>query len=282
MDVVAVPRSDVERVVRAALAEDLGHGDVTSEGLLPPDARCRAALLVKEPGVLAGLPVAGAVFEAVSAEISFEPLACDGDAIDDVPATVATLEGPARAVLSAERVALNLLGRLSGVATLTRRFVAAIEGTRAVVLDTRKTTPGLRALERYAVRCGGGSNHRDGLFDAVLVKDNHLLLAGGIRPALERLRAARPDLPVEIEVETLGDVREALAAGADRLLLDNMPPPELRAAVELVGGRVPTEASGGVSLETIRDLAETGVDYVSVGALTHSARALDVSLEVLS
>lgn len=281
MDVAALPSADLARAVQTALAEDLGTGDLTSEGVLLPEARCRATLLLKEPGVLSGLPVVEAVFAAISEEVAFEPLARDGDWIGEAPTAVAALEGPARAVLSGERVALNFLGRLSGIATLTRRYVAAVEGTGAVVLDTRKTTPGLRALERYAVRCGGGANHREGLWDAVLVKDNHLVLAGGIRPALERLRAAYPHLPVEVEVETLDGVREALAAGADRLLLDNMPPSTLRAAVALAAGRTPTEASGGVSLETIRAIAETGVDYVSVGALTHSARALDVSLEVV-
>jgi len=282
MDVMALTQEAIAPAVRAALAEDLGSGDVTSDTVLPAEQRCRATLLLKEPGVLAGLPVAEAVFTAVSSEISFVRIACDGDWIDDVPATVAMIDGPARGVLAAERPALNLLGRLSGVATLTRRFVNAAEGTGAVILDTRKTTPGLRALERYAVRCGGGTNHRAGLWDAVLVKDNHLRLAGGIGPAVKRLRTIRPDLPVEVEVETLDEAREALAAGVNRLLLDNMTTPQLREVVAVVAGQVPTEASGGVSLTTVRDIAETGVDFVSVGALTHAARSLDVSMEVLS
>ena len=281
MDLIALSPADIDRAVATGLAEDVGTGDVTSNAILPAEVRCRAALLVKEQGVLAGLPVAEAFFSAVSLDTSFERLASDGDWIAEAPGTVAVVEGPARAVLAAERAALNVLGRLSGVATLTRRFVNAVEGTGTTILDTRKTTLGLRSLERYAVRCGGGANHRHGLWDAVLVKDNHLRLAGGIRPALARLHAARPDLPVEVEVETLDEVREALAAGADRLLLDNMTPVELREAVALVAGRVPTEASGGVSLSTVREMAESGVDFISVGALTHAARSLDVSMEVL-
>jgi nicotinate-nucleotide pyrophosphorylase (carboxylating) len=282
LDVIALPATELQRLARAAVAEDLGTGDLTSDGMFGADVRCQATLLLKEPGVLAGLPAAEAVFAAVSPETRLEPRASDGDRIEDVPAPVADVEGPVRAVLAGERVALNLLGRLSGIATLTRRYVDAVEGTNAVVLDTRKTTPGLRALERYAVRCGGGTNHRLGLWDAVLVKDNHLRLAGGIRPAVEPLRATDPDLPIELEVESLAEVREALDAGVDRLLFDNMPVPLLRDAVALVAGRVPTEASGGVSLETVRAIAETGVDFVSVGALTHAARSLDVSMEVLS
>jgi nicotinate-nucleotide pyrophosphorylase (carboxylating) len=183
-------------------------------------------------------------------------------------------------VLTGERTALNFVGRLSGIATLTRRFVDAIEGTGAEILDTRKTTPGLRALEKYAVRCGAGRNHRFGLDDGILVKDNHLRAAGGVRPAVELVRAAGPGLPIEVEAETLDDVREALAAGAEQILLDNMPPALMREAVELVEGKATLEASGGVSLETVRGIAETGVDFISVGALTHSARSLDVSLEL--
>jgi nicotinate-nucleotide pyrophosphorylase (carboxylating) len=194
---------------------------------------------------------------------------------------IARVDGAARAILTGERTALNVLGRLSGVATLTSRFVAAVAGTGAVILDTRKTTPGLRALEKYAVRCGGGQNHRFGLDDGVLVKDNHLRVAGGIRTAVERIRSASPDLAIEVEAETLDDVREALAAHADAILLDNMPRSAMAEAVGLVRGRAKLEASGGVSLDTVRAIAETGVDFVSVGALTHSARSLDVSLEVL-
>jgi nicotinate-nucleotide pyrophosphorylase (carboxylating) len=191
------------------------------------------------------------------------------------------VRGSLRALLTGERTALNLLGRMSGVATLTRRYVDAIDGTGARILDTRKTTPGLRELEKYAVACGGGTNHRLGLYDAILVKDNHIRFAGGIAAAVARLRDAGTGLPIQIEAETLADVREALLLGVDSILLDNMPPATLRGAVALAGGRVPLEASGGITLDTIRDVAETGVDFVSIGALTHSARSLDVSMEVL-
>jgi nicotinate-nucleotide pyrophosphorylase (carboxylating) len=272
--------SDLERVVRDALAEDLGRGDLTSEALLEPETRCRAEILIKERGVVCGLAAAEAVFRALDPDLRFQALVEDGEEVHEPPAVVARVEGAARAVLGGERTALNLLGRLSGIATLTRRFVEAVAGTGAVILDTRKTTPGLRALEKYAVLCGGGRNHRFGLDDGILVKDNHIRLAGGIRAAVERLRRAGTDLPIEVEAETLEDVREALQAGADAILLDNMSPEELRQAVALVAGRAKLEASGGVSLDTVRTIAEAGVDFISVGALTHAARSLDVSLEV--
>ena len=268
---------DFDRVVRAALAEDVGRGDVTTEATVDAAATCEAQILLKEPGVLCGLPAAEAVFGALDPESRFEPLVDEGAWLSDTP--VARLAGSTRAVLTGERTALNLLGRLCGIATLTRQFVDAVEGTGAVILDTRKTTPGLRALEKYAVRCGGGRNHRFGLDDGILVKDNHLRAAGGIRPAIERLRGA--ELPIEVEAERLDDVREALAAGVESILLDNMPPATMREAVALVAGRATLEASGGVALETVREIAETGVDFISVGALTHSARSLDVSLEIL-
>lgn len=271
----------LERAVRTALDEDVGTGDVTTDGLFDELATCRVQLLLKEPGVACGLGVAAAVFELLDPGAAFEPAYADGDEIDRVPARLATVEGPARAVLTGERTALNFLGRLSGIATLTRRYVDAVDGTGAAILDTRKTTPGLRALEKHAVRCGGATNHRFGLDDAILVKDNHLRLAGGVAPAVDRLRAAGSGFPIEIEVEDLAGVEAALAAGADRILLDNMPLAELRAAVRLVAGRVPLEASGGVTLANVRRIAETGVDTISIGALTHSARSLDVSMEVL-
>ncbi len=280
MVVTASP--DIERLVRRALAEDVGAGDVTTEGLLDPETTCRAEILLKEPGVVSGLAVAEAVFLALDPAVRFEPCAADGDRIDETPAAIAVAVGRARALLTGERTALNLLGRLSGIATLTRAYVDAVAGTDATILDTRKTTPGLRALEKEAVRHGGGTNHRLGLYDAILVKDNHLRLAGGIRAAVERLREAGSGLPIEVEVETLDDVREALAAGADRILLDNMPPAVMAEAVALAAGRAALEASGGVSLVTVRAIAETRVDFISVGALTHSARSLDVSMEVLS
>lgn len=270
---------DLERIALAALAEDVGAGDLTTEATVAQDATCTARLLLKEPGVVCGLPVVEAVFRALDPNLSFEPSAADGDRLEQ-PADLARLSGRTRAVLTAERTALNLLGRMSGIAALTRRFVDAIEGTRTEILDTRKTTPGLRSLEKYAVRCGGGRNHRFGLDDGILVKDNHLRAAGGVRPAVEGLRATGTSLPIEVEAETLDDVREALAAGAEQILLDNMPPALMREAVELVGGQATLEASGGVSLETVRAIAETGVDFISVGALTHSARSLDVSLEL--
>jgi nicotinate-nucleotide pyrophosphorylase (carboxylating) len=264
--------TDVERW----LAEDLGDGDVTSLAVIDEDAVCEAQVLLKEPGVVCGLDAAGDVFGVAGAR--FEPLVPDGQVL--VPGPVARVEGPARAVLAAERTALNLLGRLSGIATLTRSYVDAVSGTGVEILDTRKTTPGLRGLEKYAVRCGGGTNHRLGLYDAVLIKDNHIRLAGGIRAAVERARSSDTTLTVEVEAENLEDVREAHEAGADLILLDNMEPRMLREAVSLAG-HTKLEASGGVTLENVREIAETGVDFVSIGALTHSARALDVSLEVL-
>jgi nicotinate-nucleotide pyrophosphorylase (carboxylating) len=270
---------DLDRIALAALAEDVGRGDVTTEATVAEDATCTARLLLKEAGVVCGLPAVEAVFRALDPDVSFEASAADGDRFSE-PTELARISGRTRAVLTGERTALNILGRLSGIATLTSRFVDAIEGTGAEILDTRKTTPGLRALEKYAVRCGGGRNHRFGLDDGILVKDNHLRAAGGVRPSVDRLRAAGTDLPIEVEAETLDDVREALAAGTEQILLDNMPPTLMREAVELVDGRATLEASGGVSLETVHEIAETGVDYVSVGALTHSARSLDVSLEL--
>jgi len=269
----------LERLVELALAEDVGDGDVTTEALVPAGLRCRAQLLVEEPGVVCGVAAAAAVFRALDGDVHVDAVVADG-AVTDGSAVVAELEGPAQAVLTGERTALNLLGRLSGIATLTRSYVDAVAGTGATILDTRKTTPGLRALEKYAVRCGGGSNHRAGLYDAVLVKENHLRVAGGIAPAVAALRA-RWDGPIEVEAETLDEVREALAAGAERILLDNMSPEDLARAVALGGGRAALEASGGVTLATVRAVAETGVDFISVGALTHGARSLRVSLEVL-
>jgi nicotinate-nucleotide pyrophosphorylase (carboxylating) len=267
----------LDRVVQTALAEDVGDGDRTTDGVVPADARCRAEVLLEEAGIACGLDAARAVFEALDPDVRFRPLLDEGAAVTDAPARLAELEGSARAVLTGERTALNLLGRLSGIATLTSRYVAAVEGTGATILDTRKTTPGLRALEKYAVRCGGGANHRAGLDDAILVKENHLRIAGGIAPAVAALRNG---LPIEVEAETLAHVAEALEAGVDRILLDNMSPADVAEAVALVAGSVPLEASGGISLANVRAYAEAGVDFISVGALTHSARSLHVSLEV--
>jgi nicotinate-nucleotide pyrophosphorylase (carboxylating) len=276
---VAIASESLERVVREALVEDVGAGDVTTDSLFDASAVGTAELLVKERGVVCGLAAADTVFRCLDDDVEFEPLAHDGDLVD--PRAVARVRGNLRALLTGERTALNLLGRLSGVATLTHRYVDAIDGTGARILDTRKTTPGLRELEKYAVACGGGTNHRLGLYDAILVKDNHTRFAGGITAAVARLRGAGTGLPIQVEAETLADVREALSLGVDSILLDNMPPATLRQAVTLAGGRVPLEASGGITLDTVRDVAETGVDFLSIGALTHSARSLDVSMEVL-
>jgi len=275
---MAVATDTLERVVLAALAEDVGQGDVTTEATIPPDAVGTAELLVKEPGVVCGLRAAEATFRALDPELEFESLVPEGGVVEQV-ATVAVVTGSERAILTGERVALNFLGRLSGIATLTRRYVDAVAGTGAAILDTRKTTPGLRALEKHAVVCGGGRNHRFGLDDGVLIKDNHLRASGSIADAVERLRDATI-LPVEVECDTLEQVSEALSSGVDAILLDNMALDELRSAVALVGGRARLEASGGITLDNIRAVAETGVDEISVGALTHSACSLDVSLEL--
>jgi nicotinate-nucleotide pyrophosphorylase (carboxylating) len=262
--------------VAAWLAEDVGEGDLTTDLVIPADATCEAAMLIKERGVVCGLGLAEELFRELDDSIQFEALASDGDVVEG---RVALLSGPARPILTGERTALNVLGRLSGIATLTRRFVDAIAGTEAEIFDTRKTTPGLRELEKYAVMCGGGRNHRFGLYDGILIKDNHLAVTGSITTAVER--AADVGVPVQVEVEDVGGLREALDAGAEAILLDNMPPDVLREAVAIAAGRATLEASGGVTLDTIRAIAETGVDFISIGALTHSARSLDVSLEVL-
>jgi nicotinate-nucleotide pyrophosphorylase (carboxylating) len=277
---VELTQEDIDHVVEAALAEDVGAGDATTLALVPADAHCRAELLLEEPGVVCGVPVAAAVFGALDRSVNVEAKVEEGTAVSAVPAVLAVIEGPARAILTGERVALNLVGRLCGIASLTRRFAELTEGTPARILDTRKTTPGLRALEKYAVRCGGGTNHRAGLYDGILIKENHIRVAGGIGEALGALNGGAAGLPVEIEAETIGQVREAVAAGAPRILLDNMSPEEVRDAVSEVAGRAELEASGGMSLATVRAYAETGVDFISVGALTHSARSLNVSLEV--
>jgi len=273
-------QDDIDRVVEAALAEDVGGGDATTLALVPADARCRAELLLEEPGVVCGVPVAAAVFRALDPSVTVEARIDEGAAVSEVPAVLAVVDGSARAILTGERVALNLVGRLCGIASLTRRFVELTEGTPTRILDTRKTTPGLRALEKYAVRCGGGTNHRAGLYDGILIKENHIRVAGGIVEALAALNGHADGLPVEIEAETIEQVRDAVAAGAPRILLDNMSPEQVREAVTEVAGRAELEASGGMSLATVRAYAETRVDFISVGALTHSARSLNVSLEV--
>ena len=267
---------DLDAIVRRALDEDVGAGDVTTAATVPAGARARARITQKRPGVVFGLDAAKAVFRALDPDVEVERLAREGKWREGGP--VLAIAGGAAALLTAERTALNFLQRLSGVATLTARYVAAVAGTGARVLDTRKTTPGLRALEKAAVVAGGGTNHRAGLYDAILIKENHAAMAGGVGAAVEAARTAAPGLPLEVECRDLAEVDAALAAGADRLLLDHMTPARLRAVVARVGGRARLEASGGVTLETIGEIASTGVDFVSVGALTHSAPALDLSL----
>jgi nicotinate-nucleotide pyrophosphorylase (carboxylating) len=274
--------SDTRELVARALLEDLGSGDVTAEAVVPEDASGRATITQKEAGVVFGLDVAGEVFRQAGAR-GIEPEASEGEWRDEVPAVVARAAGPAHALLAAERTALNFLCHLSGVATLTAAFVGRVELTGVRVLDTRKTIPGLRALEKAAVAAGGGTNHRMGLYDAILIKENHAAIAGGVGEAVRRAREARPDLSVEVECRDLEEVREGAEAGADRLLLDNMSPVELHEAVAAVRGssdRPELEASGGISLVNVREIAATGVDYVSVGALTHSAPALDLSMTI--
>jgi nicotinate-nucleotide pyrophosphorylase (carboxylating) len=267
-------------LIEAALAEDLGPGDVTTEAIVPAGAKGEGVILAKAEGILAGLPIAGEVFRRVEPGIQFTPEAQDGEPVAPGQ-VVACLAGPLRGLLTAERVALNFLCRLSGIATLTSRYVEAVALYPAVILDTRKTTPGWRALEKYAVRCGGGQNHRMGLYDMVLIKDNHIAAAGSLAEAVRRARASSAKLAIEVEVRTLEELEEALALGVDRVLLDNMDLATLREAVKRARGRAKLEASGGITLENVAAVAATGVDYISVGALTHSAPALDLSLELL-
>jgi nicotinate-nucleotide pyrophosphorylase (carboxylating) len=267
----------MQELIELALAEDLGSGDVTSEAVVPEDALARARIQQKAPGVISGLRVAETVFRLVDPDLRWHQHVHDGDSGGG--GLVAEVAGSARSILAGERVALNFLGRLSGTATLTARYVRAVEGTGAKILDTRKTTPMLRTLEKQAVIDGGGHNHRAGLFDAMLVKENHSALGGGVGEATRKALAAAPEgMKVEIECASLDEVDAALEAGATSILLDNMSPEELRDAVLRVGGRAETEASGGVNLDTVRAIAETGVDWISVGALTHSVPALDLSL----
>jgi nicotinate-nucleotide pyrophosphorylase (carboxylating) len=281
--VEALSREEIQEAVRRALAEDIGAGDVTTLATVPPDAVARACMVAREPLVVAGIGFAEAAFRELSDTLKIERLAHDGDPLPR-GGGILRVTGSARAILSAERVALNFTQRLSGIATLTAQFVEAVKGTPARILDTRKTTPGWRRFEKYAVTCGGGGNHRIGLFDMVLIKDNHLAalrheLPNAVEAAVRRARRDFPALEVEVEADTLDQVRMALAAGADILLLDNMTTEGMRAAVGLAAGRARTEASGGVNLSTVRAIAETGVDRISVGALTHSARAVDIALD---
>ena len=269
---------EIERIIRTALAEDIGSGDVTTAACVPPGVQGRAELVAKEDFVLAGIDVARRVFAQVDGEIAFEKLREDGMTVRRGE-VVAWLRGPAPSLLMGERVALNLLQRLCGIATFTAQFVKAIEGTGAAIVDTRKTTPGLRVLEKYAVRVGGGRNHRFALYDGVLIKENHIVAAGSITAAVHRAKERVPHtLKIEVETTNMTEVGEAVAAGADIILLDNMELRMLREAVQLVDHRALTEASGGVNLKTVRAIAETGVDLISVGALTHSFKSADISM----
>jgi len=270
--------------IRNALAEDIGAGDVTTNSIVPPDARMSGRIIAKQAGVVAGLDVAAATFRLLERGVEFLPRVEEGASVENRQ-VLADLSGPARALLTGERTALNFLGRMSGIATLTRQFVEAVAGTKAVILDTRKTAPGLRMVDKLAVQRGGGQNHRVGLYDMILIKDNHIDFAGSLAEAVNRARGAgislceAPTRQVEVEVRTLEDVHTALELGVERILLDNMSTEMMSEAVTLTNSRAKLEASGNVTLENIRKIAETGVDFISIGALTHSARVFDMSLD---
>jgi len=273
------PQFDVTDFVRRVLAEDMGSGgDITSAATIGAEARFTAEMNCRQPITIAGLDIAIAFFRALDRDVRFEKLVKDGDSVEK-GCDLLRLEGNARAMLAAERSALNTLQHLSGIATLTRQYVDRIAGTGAILLDTRKTIPGLRLLEKYAARMGGAENHRMRLDDGLLIKDNHVAVAGGVAEAVRAAKAADTGFPVQVEVDRIDQIEPALEAGADRLLLDNMPPPVLREAVALVAGRVPLEASGGVNLDNIRAIAETGVNYISVGRITQSAPSVDIGLD---
>ncbi|GIK10709.1 MAG: nicotinate-nucleotide diphosphorylase (carboxylating) [Chloroflexota bacterium] len=266
--------------IQRALAEDIGAGDATTLSIVPPDATMRGQIIAKQDGIIAGLDVARAAYELLDSAVEFSPQLADGSRVTRA-GVLALVSGRTSSLLTAERTALNFLGRMSGIATLTRQFVDAVAGTRAVILDTRKTAPGLRAVDKLAVKLGGGGNHRIGLYDMILIKDNHIDHAGGIEEAVRRAKAARSGLPIEVEARTMNDVRVALSLGVERILLDNMSVEMMAEAVRLTNGRAKLEASGNVTLETVRRIAETGVDFISVGALTHSAKVFDVSFDYL-
>ena len=270
---------EIVACIKRALEEDIGPADATTDSIVPAHALSSGQIIAKQPGIIAGLDVAAAAFRLVDERIVFTPLVAEGAAVTNRQ-PVADVAGPARGLLTAERTALNFLGRMSGIATLTRRFVDAVAGTRAVILDTRKTAPGLRLLDKLAVRRGGGQNHRIGLYDMILIKDNHIDYAGSLAEAVRRARAAHSGLEIEVEARTLEDVGAALELHVECILLDNMTLPEMRSAVVMAGGRAKLEASCNVTLDTVRAIAETGVDYISSGALTHSAPVLDVSFDV--
>ncbi len=271
---------DILEAIRRALAEDIGTGDVTSNSILPPEASMQGQIIAKQEGMAAGLDVAQAVYEMVDPRVDFRPQVGEGAYVTKGQ-VLALVSGPARSLLTAERTALNFLGRISGIATLTHQFVEAVAGTKTVILDTRKTVPGLRMADKLAVRRGGGQNHRIGLYDMVLIKDNHIDFAGSITQAVSLARAGAAGLEIEVEARTLEDVHEALSQGVERILLDNMSFEMMAEAVRLAQGRARLEASGNVTLESVRRIAETGVDYISSGALTHSAKVFDVSFDYL-
>jgi nicotinate-nucleotide pyrophosphorylase (carboxylating) len=274
-----MPATALDGVIDAALAEDAGRGDPTTEATVPADLVAVAELVLREPGVVCGLDVALEVVRRLDADARMDALVAEGGHVE-APAPIARIEARARALLTAERTLLNLLQRVCGIATETSRYVAAVDGTGAEILDTRKTAPGMRRLDKLAVACGGGTNHRSDLADAILIKDNHIALAGGVAEAIAAARSAAPGLHVEAEVDTLDQLDAAIAAGADSILLDNMDAATLRQAVARADGRARLEASGGITLDTVAEIAATGVDAISVGALTHSVRALDISMEV--
>jgi nicotinate-nucleotide pyrophosphorylase (carboxylating) len=273
--------AEISRSIVRALEEDIGRGDVTTNTIVPADALLRGRIIAKQDGVVAGLEIAKQVMLALSQHVSFVVEVEDGSNVTR-GTVLANLDGSARALLSGERTALNFLGRMSGIATVTRKFVDAVSGTKAVILDTRKTAPGLRITDKLAVRLGGGQNHRTGLFDMVLIKDNHIDFAGSITAAVQRVRASGTSLEIEVETRTLDNVREALALGVERILLDNMSTDTMREAVAIGDGRAKLEGSGNVTLDTVLEVASTGVDYISVGALTHSPQVFDVSLEFVA
>ena len=275
----ALSPETIDALIQSALAEDIGAGDVTTDAVIPADMTCRGKIVCKEDGVIAGLSVTQRVFEMVDDRIQFDAKTKDGEKVQE-DQIVARLYGPARGILKAERVSLNFLQHLSGIATMTAKFVKAVDGTKTKVLDTRKTTPGIRGLEKYATRMGGAQNHRMGLFDAVLIKDTHLALVGGISPALRAVRKAYADVEVNVEVSNLQELEQALTDKAPRILLDNFSCGQVREAMQIIRGRAVVEVSGGVQVNNARAYALAGADYISVGALTHSATALDFSLKV--
>ena len=278
MDNIVLDWDKVDSIIENALEEDIGSGDITTNAIFPPNLDCEAKIIAKEEGVIAGIPVAEKVFQKMDRNASFTRIVEDGDEVNPGQ-EILRIKASVRAVLSAERLALNLLQRMSGIATASSKYAAALRGTRTKILDTRKTAPGLRILDKYAVLTGGGQNHRVGLYDAVLIKDNHINFVGSITKAVETIRAEYGgQYKIEVETSNLPEVKEALESGADIIMLDNMSISMMREAVSLINGRAKTEASGGITLETVADIAETGVDYISVGAITHSSPSLDISL----